>query len=295
MVFMLAVVSTAAYADHRGSQRPGSTPVPITLEPQVQAPLADVRADEARETDESGLFDSHFLVLSGEVGWQSVDRIGYVEGGGLYGLQFGDGEGRYWKPWRLYVLAEGDRDNRSGIVQGFPQTFFENRLISSAGVAWLPIDQVAFFAQYDVGFDIANLHRGTDSGVKLGVQSYHQWGYYPETPSVPRLVGDVYGQLAYQSRFSDDVTFDSTLKTGFRVSERPWAVFDVLGVVRTYGSKNNDGGFLSFGDTGAQLSWKPSRDSPVSLNVSSVWRFDFKARNKLYTDAWLGYWQRFDL
>ncbi|HEX5633209.1 MAG TPA: bacterial transcriptional activator domain-containing protein, partial [Gemmatimonadales bacterium] len=216
-----------------------------------------------------------FADLYVQAGRQSIASAAYVDAVARWGVNL-----RPREQLQLYGIARFTRDNRSGLVGGFPLEYFDNAAVLGAGVRYRPLDEVPLYLVAEAGWsrDLEDLGRDRNrSDVRAGVSFYQEW--FTERACTPgatypmRFVMTVSAESMFRSRLRDTVITTADLRPGIRLRETAFSSLDLFAVGTVFTDSRADR-FVQYAQFGAALAWVPDGRYPLKI-VGEALRTDF--------------------
>jgi len=206
--------------------------------------------------------DPYFADLRTTVGWQSIGDTLYVDTKARYGRTIGDDA-------EVYAYAGVTRDNRSGLVGGFPEDFYENVARIGVGGNKSFADHWSVYAEAGVYRDLIE-HRTRDE-FTAGVDFYRDWnmGYdCRSTDTTPnRFILSVYSSLSFYSLGGndDDIDFLLTVRPGIRLIETRKTDVDAF-LHLSYGTDLEEN-LDTYAELAVGARWVPNRNYDFAVEV----------------------------
>ena len=206
--------------------------------------------------------DPYFADLSTTVGWQSVGDTAYVDILARYGRYVGDDA-------EVYAYAGFARDNRSGLVGGFPEDFYENVATIGVGANKGLTDHLSAFAEVGVARDL--IEHDTQKEFNAGLEYYRDWNMDYDcrrTNTRPnRFILSVYSSLVYSSVEDDDdaVDFELTVRPGIRMVETRTTDVDAF-LHLAYGT-NFEENLDTYSELSVGVRWVPNRNYDFAVEA----------------------------
>ena len=158
------------------------------------------------------------------------------------GCVFGD-KGQF----ELYFGLRANRDtkSKSGAI---PIILSDNVGILSAGARVRPLAALplSLYAEYGAAYDLLDRNRNRSrSDTRAGILLWQDWIqpsplYGPSLQFPFRLLGDVYGDASYYSRYDANIITYLRLREGLRVAQKGHGALDVLGQAWGVVDRNKD-------------------------------------------------------
>lgn len=217
--------------------------------------IACEKMEEFKDARNKYFKDPYFADLSTTVGWQSVGNTAYVDVLARYGRTIGDDA-------EVYAYAGFARDNRSGLVGGFPDDFYENVAKIGVGASKGLTDYVSVFAEAGVSRDL--LTHQTLNEFNAGVDYSRDWNMEYDCRSTNtrpnRFILSVNSSLTYSSLENDDdsVDFEITVRPGIRMVETRTTDVDAF-LHLTYGTNLEDN-LDTYSELAVGVRWVPNRN-----------------------------------
>lgn len=215
----------------------------------------------------------YFADLATYGGFQSIDSVSYIDAVARLGAVYGD-----TNPVEYYLFASAQADNRSGVVAGFPQTYFDNIAVAGVGVRKYLMDSIGLSAVAEAGWghDLVNRDRDRDRfDYRGGLQLYNEWNTEYDCGSTNhfpnRFVFTAWAELMYYSRYSHSWIVSTDLRPGIRVYESPKSNVDVFALL-AIGLDSEGSDDYEYGETGIGVSWTPDRqiDFKITAKASEI-------------------------
>lgn len=200
----------------------------------------------------------YFADLWMQAGHQTVGSTSYVDAVARAGVNLlGD------ERLQTYGVARVARDNRSGVVEGYPREYFDNYASIGAGLRYQPLPERPLFVYAEAGWahDLVDLGRERNhSDVRAGVSYYDEWFTTRSCESTDRhpmrFVMTFSGDSAFRSRYRDTVITTLDLRPGVRVYETAFSSVDVTAVGALYADSQAERK-LVYTQLGAAVTWVP--------------------------------------
>jgi hypothetical protein len=214
----------------------------------------------------------YFADLYTNAGVQTIGDAAFVDMKARWGIEKGKE-----RPFRAYLFAYLTRDNQSGNVGGFPQSFFDNVGIVGVGIQkkLLKDQGLYFIAEHGRARDLINMNRDRNrDDTRAGFEYYQEWGtsYNCRTTKrrPNRFVMVASAELKYYTRYNDATIFQLDLRPGIRLFETRKSSVDAFLIAGTY--RNLDDTDNSYNEFGAGISWVPNRqrDFKITLRATHV-------------------------
>jgi len=206
--------------------------------------------------------DPYFADLSTTVGWQSIGNTAYVDVLARYGRYVGDDA-------EVYAYAGLARDNRSGLVGGFPEFFYENVARIGVGANKGLTDHLSVYAEAGVYRDLIE-HRSLNE-FNVGLEYYRDWNMEYDCRSTDtrpnRFIFSLYSSVTYSALEDNDerIDFEITARPGIRMVETRKTNVDAFLHI-SYGTD-----FEEHLDTYSELSvgvrWVPNRNYDFAIEA----------------------------
>lgn len=212
----------------------------------------------------------YFADLATTIGWQRINDVGYIDMKGRFGITR---NGK--RPSKYYLFAKYSRDNRSGLVGGFPEEHFENSAVVGLGYEkkLLADESLYFFAEAGRAKELVDLGRDEyENDVRAGFEYYKHWytdyDCHSDDKFPNRFVLKTHADLIYYSRYDDSLWFTAKVLPGIRVYEGDRSNVDaylVFGV-----SENLRDSDESYHKAGLGIEWVPDRQRNFKVQVEAT-------------------------
>ena len=214
----------------------------------------------------------YFADLWMQAGHQSVGSTTYLDAVARAGVNLMPDE-----RLQVYGVARVARDNRSGLVEGYPLEYFENSAVIGAGLRYQPLAEQPLYLYAEAGWahDLIDLGRERNhSDLRAGATYYQEWftnrSCESGAPLHPmRFVMTLSGESAFRSRYRDTIITTLDLRPGVRVYETPFSSVDVLAVAALYADSQAERK-LQYTQFGAAVSWVPDARANLRIVVEAL-------------------------
>ncbi|NKB46504.1 MAG: tetratricopeptide repeat protein [Legionellales bacterium] len=180
----------------------------------------------------------------------------------------------------LYLNLRAIRDNRS---QGFgdfgllPQIFEDNYLLMGTGFRTRFFKDTPFFSFVEIGRAYDLIYRDRNrwrSDLRAGLLMYNAWGaksrYTTNWTFSGRLLGDIYGEMIYYTRYNNNVITFLRGRQGFRLFEYLNLDIDAYFITRLFLDTKHQF-FNNLYDWGPGLAIVPDNRLNMSLRIEFLW------------------------
>jgi len=213
------------------------------------------------------LSDPYFADLYTHGGWQTLGDAAFIEMKARYGFY---GEGNLAPEY--YVYAAVERDNRSGIVGGFPEEIVDNAARFGVGYTKPLTDDYSlyFIAEAGVARDLIDKNRDRNNDdFRAGLQYFNSWNTEYDcrsTDTTPnRFILSVSSELIYYSRYDDAVIFNLDVRPGIRLIETRQTDVDAFLLLNYNANLENSNNNVT--EVGVGVSWVPDRDNNFKITA----------------------------
>ncbi len=212
--------------------------------------------------------DPYFADLSISTGWQDIGDTAYIDSRFRIG-----GYTNADKPLEYYLFADFTRDNRSGVVGGFPVEYYENLAILGVGIQQPLLDDpwLVFIAEAGRARELEDFggDRNREDYV-AGFELYKDWnmGYdCNNSDNFPnRFVFSLSSELKYYSRYDDAWLFEIDARPGIRLVETRDDTVDAF--VKLFHGANLTVDENNYSELGFGITWRPTRAHDFSITAS---------------------------
>jgi len=234
--------------------------------------------------------DPFFADFYMQGGWQSLESTAFVDATARVGADLLPDDAL-----KIYGTAHVIRDNRSGLVGGFPEEVFDNVAILGVGVQAKPVVDVPLYFRAEAGWahDLIELNRSRNRlDVRAGVEYYNEW--FTDRPCngglrYPfRFVMVASADVFYYSRYDDAIIGSIDLRPGIRVMETETSNVD-LSLVASASTNTKFDGFLQYSQLGAAITWVPNSRYDLKLVAEGSQIFFEDAEDEFNLSLYLEY------
>lgn len=236
----------------------------------------------------------YFADMWMQAGHQTVGSTSYVDAVARAGVNLMPDE-----RLQAYGVARVARDNRSGLVEGYPREYFDNYASIGAGLRYQPLPERPLYVYAEAGWahDLIDLGRERNhSDARVGVSYYDEWNTTRSCESTDRtpmrFVMTFSGDSAFRSRYRDTLITTLDVRPGVRVYETARSSVDVSAVAALYADSQAERK-LQYTQLGAAVTWVPDgrnnlrvvaealrtnfaqADSATNVNLYLNYAFDF--------------------
>ena len=231
---------------------------------EQREPLKDYRSKTLRAP--------YFADLYTRGGFQTIGDALFIESKFRWGIKRGEE-----KPLKLYLFGHITRDNRSGLVGGFPVEYFDNYYRVGVGLEkkLMKDHGLYFVAETGRAHDLVNQGRDRNrDDTRAGFEYYQEFNKDYKCRSKNRrpnrFVMTLSAELKYYTRYDDVWLFQAEARPGIRVYESSKSDVDVflsLGVYANLDDSNNN-----YNEVGVGVTWVPNRqrDFKITAKVARI-------------------------
>lgn len=234
--------------------------------------------------------DPYFGEFYAQAGWQSIGDAAYVDSVARVGADMLPEQ-----QLQVYGVARYIRDNRSGLVGGFPREYFDNVGVLGVGARSRPWSDVPLYVFAEAGRarDQIDLNRDrTRSDYRGGIQYYNEWFTsractggvrYPM-----RFVMVASGESIYYSRYDDAVLSSVDLRPGIRLVETDFSSLD-LSLMGSINTNSEADDFVQYKQAGVALTWVPDARNDLKFVAEATRTYFDNAENENNLSIYLVY------
>lgn len=141
---------------------------------------------------------------------------------------------------QVYTFVRATRDTRSANGR-LPSIYADDSVVVGVGTRYQPLKALPIFAYMEIGeaYQFVKLNNRTwDSDFRIGAFGYDNWGalpQYAENLSFPlKQTGQVYGDVAYYTRYQNDTIATLSVRQGVRAAEYHYSAMNAYLRARVY-------------------------------------------------------------